>query len=781
MGKKYQSSYRKNLTFMDLLLMSIVIFSPFFRGLYFEAEFLFFHLLTAATFVWFAKQAVDRKAFTFFRAAPDFFSAGLLLAYFISFLFAVNHRLAVMESMKMLTYFLVYWVAAYGINDGIKVNKYLQAIFCSGTIVSLLGLGAAFGTFNLTAAVIDGIITSTLQYKNSFGIFLVVINLIGLYFLIREESMLKRYLYGSANLLVFLALLGSQSRGAWLIYPLVLLLAFAGIAGEHRRVFVQSAFIQFIAAFAVAAPTFRAISSSAAAGWLWVLAGIVLVIGLEFAAAKLFAGRMLTVPRTAVVICSVAVLIVVFFFMARPEVITVTAQKVLPKQLAQRVQTINLNVHQVQERFAFYKDALKIVKEHPIIGIGGRGWRTAYQAYQSYYYVSKEIHSYYFKVLVETGFVGLTMLLGWLFSVIIIGFKNTFKTKGDERSLNAILTIAIITIAAHSIIDFNLSLGAISILLWFLAGLSTRYNRLKPSKPSNEKVKVPEVVQWSVIGLLAALLILIPGSLAVGRHYAGEAVSAMSKGNIQAAERLFEKAAAFDPLTASYKGDLAQLAYQQGRLVVRSDRKKAEEYFQSALKLVNSAVKLDPYNRDILYVKAEILSPTGQVDEAIAEVKKGISLGPYVTDSYTKLARTYFIVARYSMERDQYPKALEYAKQLVGVETLLRDTMNQVEDKYLKLWVTQPQLKVTPELALYLGQAYAFLGNYQRAAENFEIAAAEKSLKNEALLWWGVALEQEGKKEAASVKLRQVFKLNPDLKVQLGVIQNMLREFEEVR
>ncbi len=782
MGKKQPLDSGVNVTLVDILLASIIFAAPFFRGLYFEREFLFFHILTAIAFAVFGLKAVNAKRFAFFKSYPDIFAAGLALAYFLSLFTAANLRLAVAESMKMLTYLLIYWLAAYGIESSRKTGEYLKVLFSSGVVVSLLGLGAAFGTFNINAAVMDGIITSTLQYKNTLGIFLVVMNLAGFYLWASAKSPVKRYLYAAANLLIFITLLGTQSRGAWLVYPAALAVMFAGWAKAHRGALVKSFLVQIAAAAVVVGPVFKAVGGRSPLGWLWLLAGILLVIALEFAAGKIPV-RYRPVSRHGVILSGLLLVVIIIVFALQPRAVTVTARSLLPAQLTERVQSINLNVHQVQERFAFYNDAFKVVRENPLTGIGGRGWRTVYQAYQSYGYTSREIHSYYLKVLVETGIFGLLMFLGWIIATLVTGLKNVLNSKTDaDRSLNAAITAAVLALAVHSIIDFNLSLGAMSILLWSLAGMSVaccRANAVKSPAKRSSKVTVNRELQLGIAGLLVAVLILVPGSFAVGRRYAARAVAAMSRGDLKEAQRLFDKAQTFDPLTGSYKGDLAQIAYKLGRVAAKNeDRAK---YLKTALEKVNAAVALDPYNKDIHYVKAEILAPLGQVDRAIAEVKQGITLTPYVTDAYTKLAKTYLLITRYYAQKKDYAGALKYLQEAVKVDKLMKETMDAVEDKYLQLWVTQPRLTVTPELAMYLGEAYALLGSYPQAVENLKIAATEESLKADALMWWGVCLKELGQEEAASGKLRQAFKINPDLKLELGVVQNMIREFGEVR
>ena len=76
-----------------------------------------------------------------------------------------------------------------------------------------------------------------------------------------------------------------------------------------------------------------------------------------------------------------------------------TSFKYIPENIVQRFSSISLKESGASSRFEFYRDALKIIKDYPILGAGGGGWQSLYQGYQSRLYWTTEVHSYFLTAL----------------------------------------------------------------------------------------------------------------------------------------------------------------------------------------------------------------------------------------------------------------------------------------------------------------------------------------------------------------------------------------------
>jgi hypothetical protein len=115
----------------------------------------------------------------------------------------------------------------------------------------------------------------------------------------------------------------------------------------------------------------------------------------------------------------------------------------------------------VSARGLFYRDAWRLAVEAPWLGRGGETWRSSYLAAQSRPYVGSQVHSGYFDILLNLGFVGLAAILlmllaaGWLLA------------QKSPRLLPPYLVIVL-----HSAVDFDWSYGLIWLLLFWLPALA---------------------------------------------------------------------------------------------------------------------------------------------------------------------------------------------------------------------------------------------------------------------------------------------------------------------
>ncbi|WP_080834542.1 O-antigen ligase family protein [Cohnella massiliensis] len=105
-------------------------------------------------------------------------------------------------------------------------------------------------------------------------------------------------------------------------------------------------------------------------------------------------------------------------------------------------------------RQLYYADALRIFADYPLLGAGGRSWRTLVGLYRQEPYIGNEVHSGYLDVLIDAGLVGLLLLLGML-----IWFAVRLRKKADRAWGPAAVLLA------HSAIDFDWSYGFAWLLL----------------------------------------------------------------------------------------------------------------------------------------------------------------------------------------------------------------------------------------------------------------------------------------------------------------------------
>ena len=130
-------------------LCALMLYPPFFRGLFFSREFLPTHAFSALLFgLWWIYKLSVKKDTSFLTHPMDYAVLGLVAAYAISLIPAVNTRAAVGELLKNANYFLVFWLAAEMTRELKKPQFLLDILLANAVLVALLGIGAAAGTID---------------------------------------------------------------------------------------------------------------------------------------------------------------------------------------------------------------------------------------------------------------------------------------------------------------------------------------------------------------------------------------------------------------------------------------------------------------------------------------------------------------------------------------------------------------------------------------------------------------------------------------------------------
>lgn len=762
-------------------LIILLLYPPYFRGMFFDREFLPTHMYSGALFLlYIIYKTKVLKEQQFFKSPMDYAAIALVGAYFLSLFVAVNIRSAVGELLKYINYF----IAFYMVSDFARTEKDIRVILWTMVLsafgVAFIGIGAAAGTFTYNGAFVGGRINSTLQYPNTLAAYLTAAFMISTSLWVTAEKRWQRGILAFINYTFFLCFLFTLSRAAWLMFPIFFLILIIGMPGEYRLKTLGYSIQTFISAI-IASPGYGLAIGAAKENkaWIWYIAGAIVATALFYLIEKtserfafhikpkvilsvfiilvilggiggyvaLTTEAPLTLSHgeneeeswktswypiedvkpdteyTLKVTVSVkpgdkeeewggAVLIDSFdenknsvrivneyineklaeetrevTFTTRPDTEKLSigfsnrftnteatfkdielyeaqypshtqhmilAYKYIPQAISRRITSISTEDSSVTGRYTFYKDALKIIKAHPILGTGGGGWKAIYQSYQSYQYFTTEVHNFFLQLWVETGAVGFIALVAlWL-----IAFWTVYKTiKSDSNIMAKALTwgtlSAAIALGGHSAMDFNLSLGGVALYLWQLLGI-IKSTADKSEQMKSEKTKTSKIswVSWT-FGSVAFILTMASFSLYQGYTYGQQAVQSVQQQDIMKARENFVKAAKFDPLTASYKADLAQLDC----FIARQSENDA--LIQKSEQMRLEAVNLDPYNARLRSQLAAYYLEQSKLDEGISELEKATQVNPFNIENWETLAEAYQKAAIIYIDQSQTDKALE--------------------------------------------------------------------------------------------------------------------------
>ncbi len=681
-----------NLKIIFYLVLPLLFFPPFFRGLFFDYEAGIAHIYTALVLA--AYILVRKDHLRLSRNIMDYAWVGLIAAYIISNFVAFNQRAALEGALRIFNFFVIYWLLAHTINSLNDIKTALAVMFTAGFGVALAGLGTAFGTFQFHGAYDKGLILSTLQYHNAAAIFLVACGIIGFYLTSVLDNIWWRVIAGGLNYIVIITAFGAGSRGAMLVAPVGLALLIAGMTKEYRlKVFLN--FLAVLVPFVITAKQVLSFEVHSQ-GYYWglLLIGLILGCGGQFIVEKFLS---ISAETRKKIIAGVGIGVTVLAL----GLILFLGSRIMPASIANRLANFNLQELSVVERFYFYRDALQLVKDYPVLGVGGGGWNSAYTGYQTFLYYTTEVHSHPLQVWVETGTLGFIFyVLIWIgLLVTIIKILREVESPGYRAAAWTAFAAAV-SVSLHSVIDFSLSLGAVAILMYGLIGLVRGIERIcfKEDKAQTKPVAGPGV-RKAVGFTLAGILLIISGSLFLAATKERAAIPAYNSGNVQGAVALFEEAGKYDPLNFNYPMYLASLyddlAYQQ----------KNPGLAGTAVENAERAVSLNQKAAQPLWTLAKSYLVTGRPDKAVAKAEEAQRAVPWRQDGYENLARVYILSANQFIQKGQKEEARVVLNKVLDIPRLIQNQISELTPELRRIWTHGPMPEVNETIKKYLDEA----------------------------------------------------------------------------
>ncbi|MCT4607201.1 MAG: O-antigen ligase family protein [Marinisporobacter sp.] len=331
--------------------------------------------------------------------------------------------------------------------------------------------------------------------------------------------------------------------------------------------------------------------------------------------------------------------------------------KYIPKRLVARLNSFSITNDSMQARIDFYRDGFKVIKGYPIFGAGGGAWQTLYFMYQSYIYWTTQAHNYFMQLWIEIGTLGLLVYLALIGTLLLNVYKNIDNSENEKNKLVQVtICVGWLTLLSHSVMDFDLSLGAMAILLWTLLGLTNQSQLNIKMKERNHRFRyIPMII--------CTLLVIGCWNLNFGQQNIKKAIIYAQSSDIQNAIQYFEKAIKNDPFKGSYHTDLASLYAIVG--------KQEKQYSEKAIKEIKRAVELEPYNVKVLKKAAQIYMQKGYFEKGLAYMDKAVKVQPMNVDNYADQAQAYLAVGKHFIGSDNQESIGMIAQQILNMKFVL--------------------------------------------------------------------------------------------------------------
>jgi O-antigen ligase len=295
------------------------------------------------------------------------------------------------------------------------------------------------------------------------------------------------------------------------------------------------------------------------------------------------------------------------------------------------------------ERLGFWKESLRMIREHPLLGVGPGNWRILAASYGYHQpgpigqgvLLRSHAHNVYLQNGAETGFPGLALYVLMWMTAAVLSVKVILRSQDNNQRMLGMTAFAVICIFLIDSCFSSPNLRTSHSLLAALAiGLVVGLSQW-PNLGST-----PEAKWWHVsrscfvLPALVAAFAVYFGCKKVSFEYHLVRARALMKLN-QPEEVLKEVRAGLTRLVSVSPYDdtlelYAAYAYQkQGQNAL-------------ALEAVRKANRLDPWSIFTLHFMGNIYASLDRPNEAIACYKKALTIAPEFQPALSGLARLFF-------------------------------------------------------------------------------------------------------------------------------------------
>ncbi|MDD5449779.1 MAG: O-antigen ligase family protein [Candidatus Omnitrophica bacterium] len=255
------------------------------------------------------------------------------------------------------------------------------------------------------------------------------------------------------------------------------------------------------------------------------------------------------------------------------------------------------------ERFIMAKNAVRLVKDYPLFGVGFGAFQFIYNknyspnliwAFDIHYYID-HIHNDFLELLCEVGLIGFILFIIVVY-LYVGGVLRTFLKRNDPFStgLGAGAIAGLFSMSLHSFFDFNFHITANAVLFFVMAGLTvgvinsrvtekgevSLLSKAGPFKIDNLYVRILLVLAAS-----AAFLFIVTGIIT---PYAAYRLSRDGKTLAS-----FREAIRLDSASDRNHFLFAQFFIEKAR----KDARHKRQYVGLASREIKEAIRLNPWNK----------------------------------------------------------------------------------------------------------------------------------------------------------------------------------------
>jgi O-antigen ligase/lipopolysaccharide biosynthesis regulator YciM len=352
--------------------------------------------------------------------------------------------------------------------------------------------------------------------------------------------------------------------------------------------------------------------------------------------------------------------------------------------------TGNFNNNSVFERILVWRNSVRMVRDHPLIGTGLNNWKLLQAQYgiggtpfiNSGLIHFEHPHNDYLLVLAEQGPVGLMLYIAF-FIFLLVSIYRTIRRSAekDKKIVLAWMAFGILSFMLMSFFGYPRSRYYVMLVLMMYAALIFL---IIPDQKKELKVSV----QHLRLLFLSCFLLAFTGTVAAyyrmqGEIHSKEILKAQFANNYARMIRETDKAESlFYPIDHT----ATPFSWYRGMAHFYSGD------YKGAVKFYEEAIEMNPYHLRILNDLATAYEKTGQSEKAISMYHKALKVAPYFTESLLNLSATYYntgqldsaltLINKIQTQRISYRDNRNYENFLKAI--LLAKTNNSFTSVYAK-------------------------------------------------------------------------------------------------
>ncbi len=686
-------------------------------------------------------------------AASQYFASNMVLIQSLyAFMFIIGlYLLQQRKANQILETTIItvsYIIVLFGLFNWLGQGRTVSAIvgWFTGTVVN--------GQYT-QAVWVDAIgprLASVFQYPNTYAAFLMAFFFVAVFAITRSKKGYGQAIHGFMLVPIVLSLLLTLSRGGLVFLPIVFIVLLLFLKPAKQILWIVYCLIAGVGTLVIAKPVTELGQqfhmgqiSNPAKGWFYVLAASIVVAILawfiqHFIAPRLengtekWSGKKLSslwLPLVSVV--AVGVLATLF--------LGTNLKHILPGNIGARLENLNLQQHSLLERLTFYKDAVKVIKDYPIIGAGGGAWASIYEMYQNNPYTSRQAHSFAMQYLVEVGLLGFVIMLAFLIFIFYKYIRGYIKASEQERESYFVYFILVFSILIHSLMDFNMSYVFMGMLVFLgLAGMAAAMD----NRPVQKFTLKPGTMRglYSTVMVVASLILIF-----MSIRYIQSAQAALKGKDLIATSTDFQEIKApLDEALKKRSGQPDAVLYMSSLLQAGYEQTQDEAFYNQGLTLLTDALKKEPFNKTMYDQLMKIYESKGENDKAYAVLRDQADRYVYDMDWYEKLIVQSYELGYQALGEQDVAKKDDYFKTGLAAYQHVVDGVEHLKTLPKGQFQGNP-FEITKPMVLSAGKMQFMMNEPAKAAEIFKDGIKDDltdGTNREIARWYLAALQKTG-------------------------------------